>query len=412
MTSYDPRATVGVKLVIGIVVLLVVGALAAGIAADVQRADAPTTTTTTREFAPLFPAPTPIPADLVNPPQVGDHVDWAYGIYVCDGFVPPMTALPPGPSGITTTDDGVIHVTPELPFTGRAANLERFLTEAGVDVGASGISYQHLRGRPATFLGCAGVPSEVTLTVWDVDRPAEPPRRFTHLDDVVFSTPRHAITIALAPPGASIPRPPSIGALDEVEPADHGPAAGADPQDSDDPGASDEVDPAGRSDTRSTVPSPMANRMLAALDGITTPGRTLSASIVPSEVLTPPSGGSGSDRAERILIQVSVQDGTSECLKIWLVATDQDDEAGALASLDERRDSSDGQAPESWSPPIGPVPPGSFITTDRFCAGSLRISFATGRFTSTVAGPASTEAEVRVLVDLVAAVEATLVPLQ
>ncbi len=45
-------------------------------------------------------------------PRIGEHIHVAYGIYVCDNFIPPLTDQQGDRLGIHTHQDGVIHVHP------------------------------------------------------------------------------------------------------------------------------------------------------------------------------------------------------------------------------------------------------------------------------------------------------------
>ena len=73
--------------------------------------------------------------------QPGDHWHSAYGIYICDQYIPNMSVgVEPDPGGIHTHQDGVIHIHPfQTATTGRNARLGDFFAQTGLEVTSSKI---------------------------------------------------------------------------------------------------------------------------------------------------------------------------------------------------------------------------------------------------------------------------------
>ena len=71
--------------------------------------------------------------------QPGDHWHTAYGIYICDQYLPNMSVgVTPDPGGIHTHQDGVIHIHPfQTATTGRNARMGDFFNQTGLNVTAS-----------------------------------------------------------------------------------------------------------------------------------------------------------------------------------------------------------------------------------------------------------------------------------
>ena len=78
---------------------------------------------------------------LNTPSAPGDHWHAAYGIYICDQYLPNMSVgVSPDPGGIHTHQDGVIHIHPfQTATTGRNARLSDFFAQTGLDVSSAKI---------------------------------------------------------------------------------------------------------------------------------------------------------------------------------------------------------------------------------------------------------------------------------
>ena len=73
--------------------------------------------------------------------QPGDHWHTAYGIYICDQYLPNMSVgVTPDPGGIHTHQDGVIHIHPfQTATTGRNARVGDFFGQTGLKVSSTKI---------------------------------------------------------------------------------------------------------------------------------------------------------------------------------------------------------------------------------------------------------------------------------
>ena len=162
----------------------------------------------------------------VPPIESKDHWHTAYGIYICDQFLEPITDQT-DPEGIHTHADGVIHVHPFVRrAAGKNAKLSKFFDAVDLDFGDTEIE---VPGGDTYTEGedeCDGEPGIMQLKV-----KGEEKVRTTDLADFLFDEDRQVITIAFAPEGADIPFPPSEITLDnlsDVAPSNTAPATGTD----------------------------------------------------------------------------------------------------------------------------------------------------------------------------------------
>jgi hypothetical protein len=151
-------------------------------------------------------------------PTVGEHWHAAYGIYVCDAFLPQLTDQGPDTTGIHTHADGIVHVHPLANgAAGRNATLAKFGEMVGLEV--DGSSFTVGDTTYADGHDCGGQPANVSLHVWSVDDRDAPPQVIT--DDIGsfrFDRDRLAVTLAVVPEGAEVPRPPTVGDIDRLDP--------------------------------------------------------------------------------------------------------------------------------------------------------------------------------------------------
>src|SRR6478736_6112737 len=74
-------------------------------------------------------------------PTTNDHWHAAYGIYVCDAFLPAVADGPTDTKGIHTHADGVIHI---HPFSGGSAGnnakLKVFTDQVGMSISSDGFT--------------------------------------------------------------------------------------------------------------------------------------------------------------------------------------------------------------------------------------------------------------------------------
>ena len=223
-----------------IAVVVVLGVVGVGYSRDQRRDE-------------LAAGPTNVPP-LVN----RDHWHTAYGIYICDQFVEPLTDQN-DPEGIHTHGDGVIHIHPIVRrAAGPNAKLHKFfdavkldLTDEKLEV-PGGKTYEEGKDE------CDGEPGIVQLKVKG--------RETVITEDIAnfrFDEDRQVITIAFAPEGADIPLPPSEPNLDnlsDVEPVNTVPvtpnpdsASTSAPEGADDPSTS-APEGAGTEESPTTAP--------------------------------------------------------------------------------------------------------------------------------------------------------------
>ena len=145
----------------------------------------------------------------LGPPTVADHWHAAYGIYICDEFLPPLANNGRDPDGIHSHGDGLIHVHPfSRKATGDRAVLGVFEAAIGITLDSREIRLpgtRHVAGKDT----CNGRPAAVRVLVNGQPYVGDPST--IKLED------RQAIVVAFAPLGAEIPRfPPSMPNLDNL----------------------------------------------------------------------------------------------------------------------------------------------------------------------------------------------------
>lgn len=70
-----------------------------------------------------------------EPPRLGDHWHEAYGVYVCDAYLPPFPDNMATSPGLHTHTDGLAHIEPRSTReTGANATIGRFADNVGVEV--------------------------------------------------------------------------------------------------------------------------------------------------------------------------------------------------------------------------------------------------------------------------------------
>ena len=150
-------------------------------------------------------------------PQMTDHWHAAYGIFVCDTFLPGLTDVSEDTTGIHTHDDGIVHVHPfSNAATGARATWSKFGEVTGITF--DGTSFTLADGTTyADGYDCDGEPATVVMYQWPADDPdAAPVIHTSDLGDVRFSEDRLAFTLAVVPEGTEVPRPESIPTLDNL----------------------------------------------------------------------------------------------------------------------------------------------------------------------------------------------------
>lgn len=168
--------------------------------------------------------------------QPGDHWHAAYGIYICDKYIPSMgVGVDPDPGGIHTHQDGVIHIHPfETATTGRNARMGDFFHQTGLNVTSSKIELPDdpalgdLSGK--TFENgdkCPdGKKGVVKALAWsDASGTAAPQVFVADIDRIRFTQNGEAFAFVFAPSDvktATFPKPPSASQLAELGAVDSG----------------------------------------------------------------------------------------------------------------------------------------------------------------------------------------------
>jgi hypothetical protein len=145
------------------------------------------------------------------PPKAGvDHWHAAYGIYICDKFVAPITNQR-DPEGIHTHGDGVIHIHPTLRRSaGKNATLGKFVQAAEWKLTDSEMRLPDgTRAREGKDK-CNGKNAELQIKLKGQDKV-----RTTNLAGLTFSD-RMVFTLAFVPKGTEIPLPASESQLDNL----------------------------------------------------------------------------------------------------------------------------------------------------------------------------------------------------
>jgi hypothetical protein len=155
-------------------------------------------------------------------PTFGDHWHAAYGVYTCDGFADPLADQQGDANGIHTHEDGLIHIHPtSTQATGDNATLSVFDEETGLVLENDRLE---VPGGDTFVEGedeCDGEPGIVQVAVWD-DPGDETPEIVTEdLGDIKLGE-NQLLTIAFAPEGTDLPKPPTSVRLQDPNAAEEG----------------------------------------------------------------------------------------------------------------------------------------------------------------------------------------------
>ena len=138
-----------------------------------------------------------------------DHWHSAYGVYLCDTFADPLTNER-DPKGIHTHGDGIIHVHPSVrSAAGENATLGVFIDAVQMTLTDDEIRLPGGKSYKEGDTKCDGKPGIVQVSV-DGGKPVTEDIR-----DIRF-TDRQLLTIAFAPKGTELPKPPSEPGLDNL----------------------------------------------------------------------------------------------------------------------------------------------------------------------------------------------------
>jgi hypothetical protein len=151
-------------------------------------------------------------------PTVGEHWHTAYGVYVCDAFLPALTDQVTDTTGLHTHGDGIAHIHPFLgAASGRNATLSKWGETTGLSFSGDGFTVDGTTYEPG--FDCDGQPAEISLHVWSIDDLEGEGRVLTGSDIAGYRfVNREAITLAVAPAGTEVPPPPSAADVDRLDP--------------------------------------------------------------------------------------------------------------------------------------------------------------------------------------------------
>lgn len=165
----------------------------------------------------------------VAPVAFEDHWHSAFGIYVCDEFLP---AIPEFESqdGIHTHSDGVIHIHPYTQnASGDNATLGVFLEGAGIELSNDELTVNdetYAEGDDTCGEGDNRQEGELVVAQWkDIQSTDDNPARITtDFDDIQFTEDGEGYVIAFVPDAedSDIPKPEAASQLAELGAMDGG----------------------------------------------------------------------------------------------------------------------------------------------------------------------------------------------
>jgi hypothetical protein len=177
------------------------------------------------------------------PPQVGDHWHAAYGMYVCDGWLPKLTGTQEetttdastgaqsyvnddfGSTGIHSHADGVIHYHPySTKAVGKRAKLGVFLDVYDVELSSDELKLPAAQGGDDYKVDdykCDGKDVEIKVVAWKSYTDTGKGQTYiTSLTDVPITNDGMVFTIAVVPVGTDVTMPPWAKELPELGAAD------------------------------------------------------------------------------------------------------------------------------------------------------------------------------------------------
>jgi hypothetical protein len=178
------------------------------------------------------------------PPQVGDHWHAAYGMYVCDGWLPKLTGNQEetvtdsagnesytndefGTTGVHSHDDGVIHWHPySSKSIGKRANLGVFLDVYDIELDTDHLKLPEAQGGDEWNVDdyqCNGEDVEIKVVAWDnYTDTGNGSTYITDLDSVRLTFDGMVFAIVVAPKDTEVVMPPWADELPELGAADGG----------------------------------------------------------------------------------------------------------------------------------------------------------------------------------------------
>jgi hypothetical protein len=181
------------------------------------------------------------------PPQQGDHWHAAYGMYVCDGWLPKLSGAKEetvtdgqgqeqfvsaefASTGIHSHDDGVIHWHPNsTKAIGKRAVLGVFLDVYGVELDTERLKLPADQGGDEFVVGefqCNGEDVEIKVVAWDSHTDTGKGQTFiTDLANTRLKNDGMVFVIAVVPKGTEVSMPPWAAELPELGLADVAPGS-------------------------------------------------------------------------------------------------------------------------------------------------------------------------------------------
>lgn len=151
-------------------------------------------------------------------PTLADHWHAAFGVYVCDTWLPPLTDQISDTTGLHTHGDGIAHIHPfNSGATGKNATLAKWGETTGITFTSDSFTVNGVEY--ANGYDCNGTPANVSLSVWSADDPDADPTVYTSdFGSVHFDQDRMAMTLAVVPEGTEVPLPETLDDLDRLDP--------------------------------------------------------------------------------------------------------------------------------------------------------------------------------------------------
>lgn len=181
------------------------------------------------------------------PPQQGDHWHAAYGMYVCDGWLPKLSGAKEetvtdgqgqqqyvsaefASTGIHSHDDGVIHWHPNsTKAIGKRAVIGVFLDVYEVELDTDRLKLPADQGGDEFVVGefqCNGEDVEIKVVAWDSHTDTGKGQTFiTDLANTRLTNDGMVFVIAVVPKGTEVSMPPWAAELPELGLADVAPGS-------------------------------------------------------------------------------------------------------------------------------------------------------------------------------------------
>lgn len=176
-----------------------------------------------------------VPGIETGPPQPTDNWSIAYGIRICDTWLPDLTgtsaeldldASTGDPSKVVDAPhaDGIIHYHPqEGGATGRKAKLGVFLdiydivlTDTKLELPESQVGEGEDRTWDTSTFKCDGKDTQIRVRVWNDYTQSEFVDNVTNFRNLRFTNNGMVFAIAVVPKGDDIPQPESTGTLADL----------------------------------------------------------------------------------------------------------------------------------------------------------------------------------------------------